>query len=207
MAKKTHCLLIGFSCTGKTFLGRKAFGREILDSDDELLNWICREKHQYFKHVYEIYMKLDRDPAISLITEAEEALIAEWAHDTTRKTISLGPGFPLRDNWESLRKISYVILFRSSPQSIYDHLAARRDEIFKCCPEAEKIDNWDFDVMRDKDRLFSKDEAVSHIQNLLSERESKYRDNDAEIVTDSALQKLLELANAFRGGSIKEGLS
>ena len=49
---KTHFLLIGFSCTGKTSLGKQAFGEEVLDSDDELLKWICKEKHQYFNHIY-----------------------------------------------------------------------------------------------------------------------------------------------------------
>jgi shikimate kinase len=207
MSNKTHCLLIGFSCTGKTSLGEKVFGKNILDSDDELLKWIYEKKHEYFKHIYEIYMKLGRDPAISLIKEAEEALITKWAHDTTRKVISLGPGFPLHNNWACLRKISYVILFRSSPQSIYDHMKGRREKTFKCCPEAEKIDNWDIGVMRDNDRMFSKEEAVSHIQNLLCERENKYRDNDAEIVTDCALRKLIELARAFQDGSTEDRIN
>ena len=37
---KTHLLLIGFSCTGKTSLGGEAFPGEIIDSDKELLKWI-----------------------------------------------------------------------------------------------------------------------------------------------------------------------
>lgn len=196
---KTHFLLIGFSCTGKTSLGGEAFPGEIIDSDKELLEWIGEKEGQLFSHVYEIYMKLERDPAISLIEKAEEALIDKWANDTSPKTISLGPGFPFRNNWARLRAVSYVVLFRRSPHGIYDSLMKRREKTFKCCPEAKKHDNWDVDVIVDANRTeFTKEVAISNIQRLLEERESVYRCNDAEVVTDSALQKLKELASAFK---------
>lgn len=200
---KTHFLLTGFSCTGKTSLGKQAFGEEILDSDVEVRKWVGDKEKQQFDHVYEIYMKLGRERALSLIEEAEKALIAIWAGDTSRKIISLGPGFPLRHNWKQLRDISYVVLFRrSSPQGIYDSMTKRRKDIFKGCPKAKEYDNWDVDVIVDKDgEEFSKEVAVSNIQKLLDERESYYRDYDSELVTDNALQKLMELKSAFWSGS------
>jgi shikimate kinase len=204
---KTHFLLTGFSCTGKTSLGKQAFGEDVLDSDDEVLKWICKEQHQYFTHIYEIYMRdKDPQPATDLIQEAEEALIGSWAGDTSRKIISLGPGFPLRRNWKQLRDNSYVVLFRrSSAHGIYDSMTKRRENTFKACPKAKGYDNWDIDVMVDKDgKEFSKEVAVSKIQKLLDERESYYRDNDAEVVTDNALQKLMELKRAFWTGSSTE---
>jgi shikimate kinase len=196
---KTHFLLIGFSCTGKTSLGGEAFPGEIIDSDKELLKWIGQKEGQPFSHVYEIYMKLGRDPALSRIIEAEEALIDKWASDTSPKIISLGPGFPLRKNWARLHAISFVVLFRRSPQGIYDSLMKRREKIFECCPEAKKHDNWDVGVIVDEyKREFSKEVAISNIQSILDERESVYRYHDAEVVTDNALQKLKELASAFK---------
>ncbi|HEY1803915.1 MAG TPA: hypothetical protein VGG45_05495 [Terracidiphilus sp.] len=195
---KTHFLLIGFSCTGKTSLGKKAFG-EVIDSDDVVRAWIEDKEKQRFDHVYEIYIRLGRTRALSLIEEVEKALIDKWANDTSPKTISLGPGFPLRKNWARLRAISYVVLFRRSPQGIYDSLMERREKTFECCPEAKGHDNWDVDVIVDANRTeFTKEVAISNIQRLLDERESVYRDHDAEVVTDNALQKLKELANAFK---------
>ena len=126
LAMKTHLLLIGFSCTGKTSLGKKAFEEALLDSDDELLKWIENKEGQPFCHVYEIYMRPGRDRALRLIEEAEKALIDRWAGDTNRKIISLGPGFPLRGDWKQLRDMSYVVLFRRSPQGIYDCMTERR---------------------------------------------------------------------------------
>jgi shikimate kinase len=202
---KTHFLLIGFSCTGKTSIGKEVFGKEVRDSDDELLDWIAKEKKKNFHHVYEIYMKLGRDDANLLIQEAEEALISRWASDTNPRIISLGPGFPLRHNWKQLREISYVVLFRRSSQGIYNSMSKRREDIFNLCPEAKQHDNWDVDVIVDEHKKeYSKEEAINRIQKLLDEREIYYRDSDAEIVTDNALQKLRELKSAFGSGRSTE---
>lgn len=81
-------------------------------------------------------------------------------------------------------------------------MTKRRENIFKCCPKAKGYDNWDVEVIVDKDKKeFSKEVAVSKIRQLLDEREIYYRDNDAEVVTDSPLQKLGELKRAFGSGS------
>jgi len=80
---KKHFLLIGFSCTGKTSLGTQVFGEDILDSDKELRQWIENKEGQPFAHVYEVYMKLGRKPALAVIEEAENALIDRWIGDTS----------------------------------------------------------------------------------------------------------------------------
>ena len=197
---KTHLLLIGFSCAGKTYLGKKAFGEDtVIDSDDEVRTWIGNKENQRFDHVYEIYIRLGRPRALTLIEEAERTLINAWADDTNRKVISLGPGFPLRENWERLRAISQVVLLRKSPDGIYERMRDRRKKIFECCPEAKGHDNWDIGVIVDQDgKEFPKEVAVSNIEKLLNDREIYYK-HDAEIVTDSnnALDKLIELKNAF----------
>lgn len=194
---KRLLLLIGFSCTGKTSLGRAAFGEEVLDSDDELLEWINKEKTESFRHICEIYMKPGRDGAISLIEEAEKALIAKWVADPRKMIISLGPGFPIRDNWQQLRAISYVVLFRRSPQGIYDSLKDRREKIFECCPKARDHDYWDVGVIVDENKAeLPKEQALNNIQQLLCEREAYY-EHDAELVPDAARQKLRELKSAL----------
>lgn len=152
-AMKTHLLLIGFSCTGKTSLGQEAFGEDtVLDSDDELRKWIGNKEGLYFDHVYEIYMKLGRDRALPLIEEAEKALVDRWADDTSPMIIGLGPGFPFRDNWVRFRAISHVVLFKRSPHDIYKSMKKRRNAIFGSCPEAKKHDNWDVGVIGDEYR-------------------------------------------------------
>ena len=202
---KTHLLLIGFSCTGKTSLGQKAFGEDaILDSDDELLKWIGNKKNLSFAHVYEIYMKLGRGPALSIIEEAEDALIDGWTNENSRKIISLGPGFPLRKHWPRLREMSYVVLFRKSPAHIYRHMKERRSNTFICCPEAKTYDNWDIGVIVDEhQREFSQEDAIDNIRKLLLEREQFYRNNDTDIDTDDqerAIQRLKELKTDFEKG-------
>jgi shikimate kinase len=181
-----HFLLIGFSCTGKTHLGEQAFGKEtVIDSDKEVWRWVANKENQQFDHIYEIYMRLGRDRALSLIKEAEKALIDKWADDTSRKVISLGPGFPLHvrggpsgcghEHWERLRAKSDVVLLSKSVDGIYDGMKKRREKIFEACPEAKKHDNWDVGVMVDGDRTeFSKDDAVSKIEQLLKDREVFY---------------------------------
>ncbi len=115
---KTHLLLIGFSCTGKTSLGKAAFGESmIIDSDKALQAWIGDKEHQRFQHGDEIF-ELGRPRALTLIAEGETALIDRWAKDTTLRVISLGPGFPTRDNWSQLRAISYVVPHAESGDSI-----------------------------------------------------------------------------------------
>jgi shikimate kinase len=65
---KKHLLLIGFSCTGKTSLGKQVFGDGfIIDSDIEVLKWIENETGESFAHIYEVYMNRERDSAIALI--------------------------------------------------------------------------------------------------------------------------------------------
>ena len=204
---KMHLLLIGFSCTGKTSLGQKAFGEDtVLDSDDELRTWIGNKEGLHFDHVYEIYMKLGRDRALLLIEEAEKALVDRWADDTSPMIISLGPGFPFRDNWARLRAISHVVLFKRLPHDIHKSMKERRNEIFVSCREAKKYDNWDVGVIVDEhQREFSQTNAISNIQQLLNERERYYKDNDTEVVTNNqadALQKLRELKSAFEKGTL-----
>jgi shikimate kinase len=204
---KTHLLLIGFSCTGKTYLGEQAFGKDtVTDSDDEVLTWVGNKENQHFDHVYEIYMRLGRPRALSLIAEAEKALIDKWAVETSRKVISLGPGFPLHENWGRLRANSHVVLLRKSPQGIYKRMKERRKNIFELCPEATGHDNWDVDVIVDEHRNeFSKEVAVGKIEKLLEDREDYYS-HDEEIVTDddNALNKLKELKSTFWNGSQTE---
>lgn len=179
-------LFIGFSCTGKTSISKKVFGiQSIQDSDDEVRRWIEDSQFKKFDNIFKIYMHLGRDEANRLIEMAEEALINNWANDDTKRIISLGPGFPFRNNWIQLRKQSYVVLLRRSPEMIYTSLKKRRDDIFKAFPEAKEYDNWDVDVLVDNHkREFSQRDAIMNIKNLITQREEFYRDNDKEICTD-----------------------
>jgi hypothetical protein len=111
-----------------------AFEEQVLDSDDELLE-VNKEKTEYFHHIYEIYMKLGRTGAIALIEEAEKALIAKWAADSRKMIISLGPSFPLRDNWQQLRAISYVVLFRKIPSEHLQQPEGPKKEDLRMLPE------------------------------------------------------------------------
>jgi shikimate kinase len=190
---KTHLLLIGFSCTGKTYLGEQVFPA-VIDSDNEVLKWVSSKENQRFDHIYEIFMGLGRDRALSLIGEAERALIERWADDPSRMVISLGPGFPLHENWARLRSIGNVLLLSKSPDSIYDYLKRRREKIFGSCPNAKEHDSWDVGVMVDAHRTeISRDEAISTIKKLLIERQSKYGDNEAEIYTNNETEALRQL--------------
>jgi len=199
---KKHLLLIGFSCTGKTSLGSKVFkDSNIIDSDKEIRNWIKKSTDKQYEHIYNIYMDNGRDHAIGLIEQAEEELITRWAIDQEFKIISLGPGFPFRKGWPSLRKISNVILFRRPPEGIYKSLIERREGIFKECPEAKQHDNWDIGVIVNKHRVeYERREAISNITAILDERERYYKDNDAEINTDNwerAKARLQEIWKQF----------
>ena len=134
-----HLLLIGFGCTGKTSLGRSAFqGENVIDSDDKILKWIETTQQEKFDHIYQIYIRKGREEAIRLIQQAEQALITKWAGETSRKLISLGPGFPFREGWSRLRARSHVILFRRSPQGIYESFKERRKAIFTRVPRSEE---------------------------------------------------------------------
>ena len=192
---KKHLLLIGFSCTGKTSLGGSVFqGANIIDSDDEILKWIEETTQKRYEHIYQVYMCSGRDQAIRLIEQAEEALISKWADDREPKIISLGPGVPSRSGWSRLRAASHVVLFRRSPQGIYESLKGRRDQVFKRCADAKFHDNWDVDVMVDGDRTeYSPQVAVNKIAGLLAERERYYQDHDAEVNTDDRDQAKIEL--------------
>lgn len=199
---KRHLLLIGFSCTGKTSLGEKAFeDRSVLDSDDEVLAWIENATGNRFDHIYQVYMGFGRDKALTLIANAEQALIAKWALDSHCKIISLGPGFPLHQNWSELRAISHVVLFRRSAKRIYDSLKKRRSGIFRDCPEAKRFDNWDVGVIVDSDRReYSPQVAIANIRRLLAERERYYQDNETEVDTDNwedARRKLAALKGSI----------
>jgi len=196
-----HLLLIGFSCTGKTGLGRSVFGDErIIDSDDSILAWIGRAKGTKVDHIYELYMSAGREQATHWIEEAEEALIDTWAADSQKKIISLGPGFPLRVNWSRLRAAGEVVLFRLDPDAIYDRLTARRDAIFAECPEAAKHDTWDVGVMVDENRnKYSRADAVANITRLLTEREGYYKNADHEMSTENKIEaerKLRDIGKA-----------
>lgn len=194
---KKHLLLIGFSCTGKTSLGKEAFAPElVIDSDRQLCRWIEQSKGKKYGHIYEIFMDGRKD-ALLLIAEAEETLIDEWAADVEPKIISLGLGFPLHANWPRLRAVSCVVLFRRSAEEIYNNLIARRDDIFKARPQAKEHDNWDVDVIVDEHRReHPKEKAIANIKGLLSSRERRYGDNDQEVCTDdreNAIRKLKDL--------------
>src|SRR5271157_1378070 len=86
-----HLLLTGFSCTGKTSLGQEAFG-QVVDSDKALLEWISQSRNKHYRTVYGIFMDIGRQAALDRITEAEEALIDQWADEAAPRIISLGPG-------------------------------------------------------------------------------------------------------------------
>lgn len=199
---KKHFLLIGFSCTGKTSLGRLVFQDskvEVIDSDKKLFEWIERNRQKKYDHIYKIYMDIGREQAISLIEQAEEALIAEWADDRLPKVISLGPGFPLRKNWSRLRMVSNVVLLRQSPQEIYKGLKKRREKIFKECPDAKRHDNWDVGVMVDEDGTeYKPQEAINKIADLLDEREQYYKDHDEEVNTDNFDQAKTHLEDIWK---------
>jgi shikimate kinase len=192
---KKHLLLIGFSCTGKTSLGGLAFpNANVIDSDREILRWIERTRQKKYDHLYEVYMGSGREQAISMIKQAEEALIADWADDEGPKIISIGPGFPLRQNWSRLRAVSNVVLFRRSAQGIYESLKGRREEIFKQRPDAKLHDNWDVGVMVDERRVeYTPQVAVTRIVGLLAEREPSYKDCDEEVNTDDREQAKIQL--------------
>jgi len=203
LSVKTHMLLIEFSCTGKTRVGQKAFGKsKILDSDKEVLNLIRDRKKQTFGGIYEIYMRLEGPPAHTLIEEAENALVDRWIEESRSRIISVGPGIPLRsDKWKPLRAMSYVVCFKRPAEEIYESLTQGRQGIFRDCPEAANYDNWDIGVMVDENRLpFAREVAISKISDLLAEREKFYGDNDAEIIVDkwdNAKCKLKELKARF----------
>ena len=183
---KKHLLLTGFSCTGKTSIGEKAFGAGlVLDSDIELRQWISDATGENYNHIFEIFISLGRSEALKQITHAEEALIDIWANDSHGMIISLGPGFPLRQNWVNLRRVSYVVLFRRTPENIYESLKKRRASIFKEFPEAKKHDNWDIDVIVDGQRNeFSSEVAIQKIRGHLAQRERYYKNNDEELSTE-----------------------
>lgn len=199
---KKHLLLTGFSCTGKTTLGQKAFANaSIIDSDDVLLDWIADRTGNRFSNIYTLFITLGRDKALTSITEAERALIAKWAEDSNGKVISLGPGFPLHDNWPELRAVSHVVLLRRSAASIYDSFMSRRKEIFDKCPVAKNHDNWDIGVIVDEHRMeYPRKVAIRNIERLLVEREARYSNNDLDLNTDnrvSAAEKLREFGAVF----------
>ncbi len=183
---KKHLLLIGFSCTGKTSLARRAFERaEIVDSDDEICKGIGKQNRRKFSHIFEIYMALGRQAANNLIERSEESLIVDWAADTSYRVISLGPGFPLRRNWQSLRKVSCVILYHRSAEGIYTSLVERRKQVFEECPKAKEHDNWDVGVIVDERRQeYTRETAVANIERILCERERFYSDCDERLCTD-----------------------
>jgi shikimate kinase len=193
-----HLLLIGFSCTGKTSLGKRAFDcASIVDSDKALLDWITKKTGNRFEHIYELFINLGREKAMASIAEAEQALITSWAGDTIPKIISLGPGFPLHGSWSELRKVSRVVLLRRPAEGIYEGFLSRRKNIFNECPAAKDHDNWDIGVIVDEHRKeFPREIAIKNIERLLAEREPFYRDNDLALDTkdqDCAVKKLRAL--------------
>jgi shikimate kinase len=195
---KKHLLLIGFSCTGKTNLGRIAFRNgPFLDSDVELQKWIGNKTGEQFDHIYEVFIRVGRSKALNLIERAEQDLIDKWTQDSNYKIISLGPGFPLHTNWPNLRAVSHVVLFKRSPEGIYESLEKRRSIIFARNPEARYTDNWDVGVMVDAHfKKLSREAAINNITELLVQRDRYYRDNDFEVITDNekdALEKLRDL--------------
>lgn len=189
-----HLLFIGFSCTGKTSLGKQVFGDDVIDSDDAILDWIEKTRQEKYDHIYEVYMRVGRQAALRLIAEGEEALIRQWTADPQRKIISLGPGFPLRSNWGQLRAVSYVVLFQRSSEAIYESLRKRRKEIFRSCPEAREHDNWDVGVMVDEQRRpYTREQAIAKINQLLGERKAYYAGCDAALWTDNVAGATEEL--------------
>ncbi len=193
---RTHLLLTGFSCTGKTSVAREAFGEQnVIDSDGEMLKWVEENKQKRFDKIYEIFIRLGRGAALALIEEAENALVDKWVEEASSRIISIGPGIPLRrDKWENLRAISYVVCFKRPAEAIYDGLAKRREAIFRCCPEAANCDNWDIGVMVGENKQpFAREVAISKIQDLLAERSQFYGDNDTEIDIDTLENAKLKL--------------
>ncbi len=190
-----HLLLTGFSCTGKTFLGKRAFESDaIVDSDDAVLDWIAKKTGNCFDHIYELFMNLGREKALTLIAEGEKALIAKWADDPTPKIISLGPGFPLHSNWQQLRKVSRVVLLRRPAEDIYERFLSRRSSIFNECPSAKDHDNWDIGVIVDEHRTeYPREVAIKNIEHLLTEREQRYSDNDLDLNTEDTESAAKEL--------------
>jgi shikimate kinase len=204
---KRHLLFMGFSCTGKTSLGRKIFGARVIDSDDQLLTWIAEAGGGKFDNIYKLYITHGRKGAIEWITKAEEALIGIWSQEANPMIISLGPGFPLRKNWSQLRAISYVVLFQRSSQGIYDSFKKRRSKIFEECSDARGHDNWDVEIMVDMHgKEFPPDQAIANIERTVSEREIYYNDCDEKINTDlgrSAETQLEKLKLAFDTHSLR----
>jgi shikimate kinase len=208
---KRHLLFIGFSCTGKTSLGRKVFDARVIDSDDQILTWISVAGGGEFDNIYKLYITHGRKAAIEWITKAEEALIGIWSDNANPMIISLGPGFPLRNNWSQLRVVSHVVLFRRSPENIYQSFIDRREGtpekkgIFQVCPDAKNFDSWDVGVIVDEQRRkYFRDEAIENIKRIVAERENFYGDHDLEIRTDEldAIAKLKEIKLKFEAGSL-----
>jgi shikimate kinase len=202
---KRHLLFIGFSCTGKTSLGRKIFGARVIDSDDQILTWVAKAGGGNFDNIYRLYMTNGRKVAIEWITKAEEALIGIWSDEANPMIISLGPGFPLQKTWLQLRAVSYVVLFRRPAEGVYESLKKRRAKIFEECPEAREHDNWDVDVIvNEQRREFSRDEAIANIKRMFAAREKFYGDHDLEIRTDQqdAIERLKDIKSKFEAGSL-----
>ena len=170
---KKHLLLIGFSCTGKTSLAKRAFKEvEIVDSDDQICRQVGKQTHGQYNHIFDIFVALGRGTALGLIEKVEESLIAEWAGDTTYRIMSLGLGFPLRKNWLSLRKVGFVIHCHRSAAGIYSSFVKRRKQVFDQCLKAKEYDSWDVGVIVNEHRQeYDRETAIANIERMLRYRE------------------------------------
>ena len=193
---KGQILLIGFSCTGKTYLSRKALEGKSIDSDILVRERVGKKLGRQFDHIYKFYIEIGRVKANQEIEQAETSIIADLIEDSNYKIISLGPGFPLRPNWPILRDKSSVILFKRSAKGIYDGFIKRRSKIFQACSKARESDNWDVRIIVDENRKeYPREQAIKNIKRTIKERERGYNDNDFIIDTDdqeAAIEKLRE---------------
>jgi shikimate kinase len=160
--------LTGFSCTGKTTIGKlisKKLGRQFIDIDLEI-------ERQHKKMISDIF----RDSGEEIFRTIESNLLKEIS--TFQDTIiSTGGGLPILDiNRDIMKSTGHVVLLTATAVTILERL---EDEM-----ASTNSDTYRPVIEQDKDRL-------ARITELLAYRDRYYYQADFTINTESKKPNLI----------------
>jgi shikimate kinase len=171
-------VLAGFSTAGKsTYLleikkkHSDSFRISYIDSDEVI------SKNAGTNHIYNLFMSMGREAALSYIEEQEQLLLKKLSLENENPILlAAGPFLPLRSTWNDFQKERkpFVIHLHTNPEAVYDGLMRRKKSQFEDTSldqESSHFRSWDKGVTTEqaenKYQDLSREQSINNIRTHL----------------------------------------
>jgi shikimate kinase len=196
--------LIGFSCSGKSTLGKRVVNALKVSKSGPLIHRDSDEEiGQPFGGIAELYMRLGYDAAIDYITEQERVFLRSLQYSSVPQLVVFGPNVVLRDpEWkEFLDRVKPTIVYLTVSLPVcYNRLRKRDDSAMIKYAGQPNAGCWNRGVFREPGREFPEVEAKEHLKANMRTQIERYEAVSEPARTFDAieLQKGARLAAAIQ---------